>query len=130
MRSRYTAYVRSDTAYLEATLLPRKRAGFSAQGTLDWNRDVVWSGLRVVGSGAGDGDDAAWVEFEASYVKAGEPELMHEVSRFRRKGGRWFYVDGRLDGEAQTLPVEGRPRVGRNAPCPCGSGRKFKHCCG
>jgi hypothetical protein len=23
-----------------------------------------------------------------------------------------------------------RPRVGRNEPCPCGSGKKFKHCCG
>ena len=22
------------------------------------------------------------------------------------------------------------PKVGRNDPCPCGSGRKFKHCCG
>ena len=23
-----------------------------------------------------------------------------------------------------------RPKVGRNDPCPCGSGRKYKHCCG
>ena len=27
-------------------------------------------------------------------------------------------------------PVTTQPKVGRNAPCPCGSGRKFKHCCG
>lgn len=24
----------------------------------------------------------------------------------------------------------GAPKIGRNAPCPCGSGRKFKKCCG
>ena len=22
------------------------------------------------------------------------------------------------------------PKVGRNEPCPCGSGKKYKHCCG
>jgi hypothetical protein len=27
-------------------------------------------------------------------------------------------------------PVTTQPKVGRNAPCPCGSGKKFKHCCG
>lgn len=26
--------------------------------------------------------------------------------------------------------VETKPRVGRNDPCPCGSGRKYKKCCG
>ena len=26
--------------------------------------------------------------------------------------------------------VAGKPKVGRNAPCPCGSGKKYKHCCG
>jgi hypothetical protein len=27
-------------------------------------------------------------------------------------------------------PIERKARVGRNAPCPCGSGKKFKKCCG
>jgi hypothetical protein len=27
-------------------------------------------------------------------------------------------------------PSGKKKKVGRNAPCPCGSGRKFKHCCG
>lgn len=26
-------------------------------------------------------------------------------------------------------PVPGQPKTGRNAPCPCGSGRKYKNCC-
>ena len=27
-------------------------------------------------------------------------------------------------------PVENGPKVGRNDPCPCGSGKKYKHCHG
>ena len=45
-----------------------------------------------------------------------------------------------LQGEARffrpmdVLPTERQmvrkpPRVGRNEPCPCGSGKKFKKCC-
>lgn len=32
-------------------------------------------------------------------------------------------------GEADETVVHPSPRVGRNAPCPCGSGKKFKKCC-
>jgi len=30
----------------------------------------------------------------------------------------------------KAKPVRTGPKVGRNDPCPCGSGRKYKHCCG
>ena len=33
-------------------------------------------------------------------------------------------------GEGRPEPVRKGPRVGRNDPCPCGSGKKYKHCCG
>ena len=33
-------------------------------------------------------------------------------------------------GKASRLPVKQEPEVGRNKPCPCGSGRKYKKCCG
>ncbi len=133
MRSRYTAYVRSDVGYLEKTLAPRKRATFSARDTLAWNADVSWTGLRVLAaSNGGAGDEAGVVEFVAAYVKAGESHAIHEVSRFRKKGGTWFYVDGRPGGQGAAAPEAVAPiaKVGRNQPCPCGSGRKFKHCCG
>ena len=139
MRSRYAAYVRNDMRYLEKTLLPRKRADFSARETLDWNADVAWTGLRVLAtSGGGEGDEEGVVEFTASFEKAGEARDIHEVGRFRKKGGAWFYVDGRpggaesadaADGDA-AQPASPKPKAGRNAPCPCGSGKKFKRCCG
>ncbi len=36
-----------------------------------------------------------------------------------------------LRGLSPPMPiVEQSPKIGRNAPCPCGSGRKYKKCCG
>ncbi|WP_411751462.1 SEC-C metal-binding domain-containing protein, partial [Serratia sp. (in: enterobacteria)] len=43
---------------------------------------------------------------------------MHERSRFLRLEQRWYYIDGT------------KPQPGRNAICPCGSGKKYKKCCG
>ncbi|MDB5797419.1 MAG: secA [Paucimonas sp.] len=34
------------------------------------------------------------------------------------------------EDDAARTPVTGMPKVGRNDPCPCGSGKKFKHCHG
>jgi preprotein translocase subunit SecA len=31
---------------------------------------------------------------------------------------------------AKARPVRSGPKVGRNDPCPCNSGKKYKHCCG
>ncbi|MHC1713854.1 MAG: YchJ family protein [Solidesulfovibrio sp.] len=134
MRSRYTAYVRNDMAYLEKTLLPRKRTTFSAADTFEWNADVSWTGLRVQAtSGGAAGDEEGVVEFTASFVKAGEARDIHEISRFKKKGGSWFYVDGRpggTDEAASSESVSPKPKAGRNELCPCGSGKKFKRCCG
>ncbi len=32
--------------------------------------------------------------------------------------------------EAPRQPAQAAPKIGRNEPCPCGSGKKYKHCCG
>ena len=43
----------------------------------------------------------------------------------------WAKQRGTRAGELANAPVRrASPKVGRNDPCPCGSGRKFKHCCG
>jgi SEC-C motif domain protein len=137
MRSRYTAYVKNDMPYLAKTLMPRKRTTFNAGETRDWNADVSWTGLCVLAtSDGGIGDEEGVVEFTASFVKADESRTIHEISRFRKKAGNWLYVDGRPGGEEATAAaaapetVAPKPKAGRNEPCPCGSGKKFKRCCG
>ena len=35
-----------------------------------------------------------------------------------------------VEAQAKARPVRTGPKVGRNDPCPCGSGKKYKNCCG
>ena len=67
------------------------------------------------------------VEFICRFNQNGEEQVLHERSRFRRDEGTWRFVDGQLV-KAKPLRRES-PKVGRNDPCPCGSGKKFKKCC-
>ncbi len=39
-------------------------------------------------------------------------------------------VESRTDSQEKQKPVKVEKKVGRNEPCPCGSGKKYKHCCG
>ena len=46
---------------------------------------------------------------------------------FRKEGDEWFYVEGNVYAK-QPVRRE-TPKIGRNDPCPCGSGKKYKKCC-
>ena len=90
MRSRYSAHVRSDAAYLSKTWEAARRPAVVA---LD--NDVTWLGLEIHRCERGQALDAdGVVEFTASYERAGTVVEMREISRFARASGRWVYVDG------------------------------------
>lgn len=89
MRSRYTAYVRADVAYLLATWHPSTRPA-----TLSIEPGLRWLGLELRRHQT-DGDRAT-VEFVARSKLAGRAMRLHETSRFVREGGRWYYVDGAI----------------------------------
>ncbi len=140
MRSRYSAYAKGVHPYLKATLSASRRKNFNAVHLAEWSRDVVWTGLTVfcVENG-GPSDKEGWVEFEARFEKDGVLGKITEASRFRKKGGRWCYESGRRDivgaktrsrADERKKSPQPAPKVGRNAPCPCGSGKKYKRCCG
>jgi SEC-C motif-containing protein len=78
MRSRYAAYAVGDTDYIWRTWHPRTRPERLVPGS-----DLTWTGLEVL-----QADDET-VEFRAHHDQG----VLHEVSRFERRGGRWFYVD-------------------------------------
>jgi len=88
MRSRYSAFVRENADYLQATWHPSQRPA-----TLDFDAATRWLGLSVKDFQV-TGADRAEVEFVARYRIAGRAVRLHERSRFVREGGRWFYVDG------------------------------------
>ena len=142
MRSRYTAYTCADIGYLDRTLAPESREGFDPAEAKRWAESSKWKGLRIVDTQLGGPlDTKGLVEFEATYEQDGAGIVHHEVSRFRKtKDGRWLFVDGEFhthkEGEHHhhgsakpATVVRESPKIGRNDPCHCGSGKKYKKCC-
>ena len=110
-----------------ATHAAETRAKVNRDAALRWSRDTQWLGLEIVASSAGGAsDDEGVVEFIARGVTRGTPFAQRERSRFRRVDGRWYYADGTLVQD----PVQRAEAPGRNDPCPCGSGMKYKRCHG
>ena len=114
MRARYSAYARGDTAYVKASWHAETRPS-----TLTLASGDRWLGLEIIDSG--EAGDEGWVHFRATCRDDAGFAVLEERSRFVREQGEWFY----LDGEHTVEPL----KPGRNDPCPCGSGRKFKKCC-
>ncbi|MBI4806458.1 MAG: YchJ family protein [Desulfovibrio sp.] len=130
MRSRYSAYALGDMAHLKRSLDPRWHATFDEPGAKEWSEKATWKGLTVLSTKAGqEGDEEGEVEFVARFEMDGEEQQMRERARFRKKGGEWRYLDGKVKSTQEPVVASG-PKVGRNDPCPCGSGKKFKKCCG
>lgn len=128
MRARYSAYARGDVTYLEQSLHPKSRDTFDAQATRDWAAKSEWNGLEVLRSEQGGADDNdGIVEFIARYRNEGQDLEHREVAEFKRDGNEWKFVDGRVFGLDPIVREDAK--VGRNDPCPCGSGKKFKKCC-
>ncbi|MBY6221805.1 YchJ family protein [Marinobacter nauticus] len=114
MRSRFSAFVVKDADYLLATWHPETRPA-----ELDLSGSPEWVSLQVLSSSAGA--DTGRVHFRAVYRAGGGWGYLEERSDFSKENGRWFYREGETR--------EGVLKPGRNDPCPCGSGRKFKACC-
>ncbi len=129
MRSRYTAYTIEEIDYIVDSHDPSVTGDVDRDATLEWAQKSEWLGLEIVDVEAGGKDDAeGTVEFIARYRVQGAEASHHERSRFRRAEGRWVYLDGEMVKPKPMVREE--PKVGRNSPCPCGSGQKFKKCCG
>jgi SEC-C motif domain protein len=121
MRSRYSAYVLGDASYL-------MRTWHSSTRPVDMDPATFpnWCGLEIIRTEKGRADDEEGVvEFKARAISRKKMIELHEVSRFVKEAGQWLYVAGDICEDGP-----GAGDVGRNSPCPCGSGRKFKKCCG
>lgn len=121
MRSRYSAFALGKGGHLLRTWHPD-----TAPATLELETSPLWCGLEVLATQGGqEGDNSGVVEFKAHFMDQGQAGTLHEVSRFVKEEGRWLYVRGDQQKSAGEIQ-----KVGRNEPCPCGSARKFKKCCG
>ncbi|MBB4199602.1 hypothetical protein CCR94_14885 [Rhodoblastus sphagnicola] len=127
MRSRYSAFVKADIDYLDETLTAEQRKTFDRESTTNW-ANSEWLGIDIHECENGlEADEMGTVTFTAHFIHKGKPLPHKEKSLFKREGGAW-----RFAGEIsiKNAPVVLGHQAGRNDPCPCGSGKKFKKCCG
>lgn len=125
MRARFTAHALRDFGFIHRTY--RGTAGqpyvpLADQPETEWTRLVVHEHIP------GRTPDTAYVDFSAYGREQGREVVLHEKAEFSRENGGWIYTRPVREGPA---PVRASgPKPGRNDPCPCGSGKKFKRCCG
>lgn len=121
MRARFSAYSIDNLDFIRqswhSSTCPKE-----IEGTED---GFQWLGLEIIDTANSADDEQAEVEFIASYSLNGNEGKLHERSQFARENGQWHYLDGKLQKGAPASVN----KVGRNEPCPCGSGKKYKRCC-
>lgn len=118
MRSRYSAFVMKNADYLIKTWHPSCQASDYRKDIENGFATTQWLGLTVFATEDGAHDGEGFVSFVARFHDHNKNGAIIERSRFLKENGQWYYIGGT------------RPVFGRNDPCPCGSGKKFKKCCG
>lgn len=127
MRARYSAHVRADVDFIFASTHPDHREGYDHEGTRDWAENSRWDGLEILACrGGGPEDEQGEVEFVARFKDRSGLRSHHERGQFEKLEGRWLFTEGTML-KARPLTAS---KVGRNDACPCGSGQKYKKCCG
>ena len=129
MRARYSSYVTGDIEFLKASATNAVQEEFDEEASKAWSKAAQWHGLEIIKTEGGTKrHKKGVVEFRALYTANNEFCNHHEVSNFVKEKDGWKFADGELVGEKPIVREE--PKVGRNDPCPCGSGKKYKKCCG
>ncbi|CKK37890.1 SEC-C domain-containing protein [Neisseria meningitidis] len=100
-----------------ATTVPAQQAFLDAAELMQWSIETEGLGLNVI-SHKILGKDHAQVEFEAYFRDGQHRSAHHELSGFVNIGGQWYFIDPTV------------PHPAMKQPCICGSGKKFKACCG
>lgn len=124
MRSRYTAYTIPFMDYIERTMQGPAATDFNKESAFNWAKRAKWQGLEIINTSMDK--DKGYVEFKAHYFEGGTSHTMHEISEFRLIDDKWYYYDGK---KPLIVEKEVKVKIGRNEPCPCGSGKKYKKCC-
>ncbi|MGZ3787777.1 MAG: YchJ family protein [Bacteriovorax sp.] len=127
MRSRYTAFAEGEMDYVYSTHHESTRKELDMDGVKAWATNSEWLGLEIRETSKGSEKDAeGTVEFKCKFNFNGNEQTHHELSTFVKEKGQWFFVDGVMKNNTVRRDA---PKVGRNDPCPCGSGKKAKKCC-
>jgi SEC-C motif-containing protein len=128
MRARYSAFASGNIDFVKTSIHPSKLGEFDEKATREWSIGSKWLGFEIAGIlGGGENDTEGTVEFIAAYSVKTTAMKHHEKAEFKKENGQWYFYDGTI---VPSHPfIREAPKTGRNDPCPCGSGKKFKKCC-
>lgn len=129
MRARYAAHVLGLVDFVIKTYHPSCEAHLQEKEIAE-SIDSDWVGLNVVSSENGSHENEGFVTFQAYLSENGEKLCMQERSRFIKEENLWYYIDGTFPEQQPDPSQVLAKKPGRNDPCLCGSGKKFKKCCG
>ncbi|WP_031214518.1 YchJ family protein [Marinomonas profundimaris] len=131
MRSRYTAFAIGDFDYIAATQKIKEAPEQSATDIQDSNEHTKWIKLEITETEEGlEKDKTGVVAFSAHFKEGKHIGRLSERSIFKKTKGQWFYISGEHDVQKNTPLINSEEmKTGRNDPCLCGSGKKFKKCC-
>ncbi len=127
MRSRYSAFAVGNMDYIYNTHHESTRGELDMDSVKSWALNSEWLGLEIRETQKGtEKDTEGQVEFVCKFNFNDKVQSHHELSTFVKEKDQWFFVDGALRNNTVR---RSEPKVGRNDPCPCGSGKKAKKCC-
>lgn len=128
MRSRYSAHVYKNMPHIVRTMRNKALKLFDPDKTKEeWFEKCEWTKLEIIDAPeTGKHDKEGIVEFKAYYNFDGSEHILHERSKFMKLDNQWYYVSGQKKNPA----IETANKIGRNDDCVCGSGKKYKKCCG
>ncbi len=128
LRARYTAFVQGDVDFVVNTHHSKTRSDVKREEIEDWSKTSEWLGLKIAQIEGGKAqDEQGTIIFCAQYVNEGKAQDHWEQSIFQKENGDWRFYDAK--GIHMGTYKRAEPKVGRNDPCPCGSGQKYKKCC-
>ena len=129
MRARYSSYAKHEIDFIISSCINHDDdSEIDRDSTEKWATQSEWLGLSILRTEKGkETDTEGVVEFTATFKQKGLREVHKENAHFEKKDGAWYYSYGTIT--PVTVVREGA-KVGRNEPCPCGSGKKYKQCCG
>ena len=127
MRARYSAFATGAIDFIVSSTHSRSRDEIDLSFIRDWSESSTWQGLEILETKEVN-ENKSFVSFEARYTRDGQEQRHREKSLFEREDEQWRFVTGD-ELKNPTVRYE-TPRPGRNEPCPCGSGKKYKKCHG
>lgn len=124
LKARYEAFVRGDVDFILESHHPETRSQVDRESIRRWSQESKWLNLEI--QSFEDHKDRAHIRFAVQYERDFAKFNHVELADFRKHEDRWFYYDSDFPTPETERRLE--VKVGRNDPCPCGSGKKYKKC--